>query len=168
MLILSGTPDFTPFGGVHDFIHSLLYYIICQSNVYVYRLMTGLFAWISPTALSWTYCITVMTYCFCLLCVLLTVRVRNMKYITIIALVSRMKTVFCYNSIVEVAFGVSHVVLFCVLPELGVSHTSPVLAYHLRGLLTIVLKRQIWQIRHFSCPVILPQSTQRRYGLSQK
>ena len=42
--------------GVHDFTHSLyIHYIICQSWYYVYELMTGLFAWISLTALSRTY-----------------------------------------------------------------------------------------------------------------
>ena len=43
---------------VHDFTHSLyMNYRICQSWDYVHGLMTGLFAWISLTALSWTFCI---------------------------------------------------------------------------------------------------------------
>ena len=46
--------------GVHDFTHSLyIHYCICQSLDYVYGLMTGLFAWISQTALSVTYLIIV-------------------------------------------------------------------------------------------------------------
>ena len=57
MLMLSGTPDFTPFG---EFMILLLniyivYYWICQFNDYVYWLMTDLFAWISLAALSRTY-----------------------------------------------------------------------------------------------------------------
>ena len=32
-----------------------IHYWICQFKDYVYRLMTGLFAWISLPALSWTY-----------------------------------------------------------------------------------------------------------------
>ena len=58
MLILSGTPDFTPFG---EFMISPIHYIyikyywICQSWDYVYGLVTGLFAWISLAALSRTY-----------------------------------------------------------------------------------------------------------------
>ena len=61
MLTLSGTPHFSQF---KEFIISAIHYIyiICQSNDYVCGLMTGLFAWISPTALSWDlfyYTITV-------------------------------------------------------------------------------------------------------------
>ena len=63
-------PDFTPFGYIQyiicqskDYAFDLygfmtglfIHYIICQSNDYVYGLVTGLFAWISPTALSWTF-----------------------------------------------------------------------------------------------------------------
>ena len=50
MLTLCGTADFTPLG---EFMISpihyiyIIYYRICQFYVYVYRLMTGLFAWIS-------------------------------------------------------------------------------------------------------------------------
>ena len=67
VLTLSGTPDFTPFVEFlsHDLSHSLyMHYIICQYEDYVYGLMTGLFAWISLTALSRTYLIDMMcTYC---------------------------------------------------------------------------------------------------------
>ena len=42
--------------GVHDFTHALyIHYIVCQYTDYVYGLMTGLFACISPTSLSRTY-----------------------------------------------------------------------------------------------------------------
>ena len=43
VLTLSGTPDFTPFGGVHYFTHSLyMHYIIYLSKDYVYGLMVCL------------------------------------------------------------------------------------------------------------------------------
>ena len=50
--------------GVHNFTHLLyIHYIICQIKDYVYGLMTGLFAWISLTVMSWTYFIRyVSTY----------------------------------------------------------------------------------------------------------
>ena len=42
--------------GVHDFTHSLYMHSgICKSKDYVYGLITSLFAWISLTALFWTY-----------------------------------------------------------------------------------------------------------------
>ena len=56
------TPDFTPLGEFMIFTHSLyIHYIICQSYDYVHGLMTGLFARISPTDLSWTYLIKHLT-----------------------------------------------------------------------------------------------------------
>ena len=52
----SGTSDLTPF---EEFMISPIHYInnyrICHSWDYVYGLMTGLFAWIGPAALSRTY-----------------------------------------------------------------------------------------------------------------
>ena len=75
MLTLSGTPDFTPFIYIIYFvlhIHTrytfigefmispihyiyIIYYWICNFSDYVYGWMTGLFVWISLTALSRTY-----------------------------------------------------------------------------------------------------------------
>ena len=65
MLTLSGTHDFTPFGEfMISPIHYLyiIYYWICQFYDYVYGLMTGLFAWISLTALPrGSFCLYMMT-----------------------------------------------------------------------------------------------------------
>ena len=60
LLTLSGTDDFTPFWGVHDFTHSLyihmyVYYRMCQYKDYVYGLITGLLDCINLTAWSPTY-----------------------------------------------------------------------------------------------------------------
>ena len=51
------THHFTPFGEFKVSPIHYIYYVICQSEdyMYVYGLMTGLFAWISLTALSGTY-----------------------------------------------------------------------------------------------------------------
>ena len=56
MLTRFGTPDLTlefMISPINYYIY--LYYIMCQSWDYVFELMTGLFAWISLTALSHTY-----------------------------------------------------------------------------------------------------------------
>ena len=65
MLTLSGTHDFIPFvGGVHDFTHSLyVHYILLNLSVLGLCLRindSGLFAWISQTALSPTYFILLL------------------------------------------------------------------------------------------------------------
>ena len=54
MLTLSGTPDFAPFG---EFMISLTHYMYISGFVSFRTMFTdyGLFAWISPTALSQTY-----------------------------------------------------------------------------------------------------------------
>ena len=45
ILTRSGTPDFTPIWGVHDFTDSLyIHYIICQCWGFDYGIMTGSFA----------------------------------------------------------------------------------------------------------------------------
>ena len=51
LLGLSGTPDFTPLES--SWFHRIIIYALLNlSWDYVYRLMTGLFVWISRTALS--------------------------------------------------------------------------------------------------------------------
>ena len=53
---MTGATWFHSLLGGHDFTHTLyIHYIIGQSKNYVYGLMTGLFAWISLTALSWNW-----------------------------------------------------------------------------------------------------------------
>ena len=55
ILKLSGTPDFT------NSLH--MHYWIWRSYYYAYRLMTGLFAWISLTALPWNICTNLVSRC---------------------------------------------------------------------------------------------------------
>ena len=63
MFTLSKTTNFTPFGEfIISPIHYIIHYIVCQSQDYVNVLMTGLFAWISLTALSRIYLIET-SYC---------------------------------------------------------------------------------------------------------
>ena len=61
MFTLSGTPDFTPFLGVHDCTHSLyIHYILL--NLSVLGLCLRINYWISLTVLSRTVFFYVMQY----------------------------------------------------------------------------------------------------------